>query len=292
MANSSEKSSAEMRSPIATSQDLGWESIVVEEFQNPSGSSETSYESDHIVCLSLATRPNRIWQATSDRSYMGVYTKGDLTILPAELTSSYRAYGEDHHLQIAIPPQFLKQIATETISTDPDRLELITEFCVRNPKIEQLAMMLRTELHQGNSSVGQLYVESLANALTVNLLRDYSATKLQIATYPGGLSDRQILQVTDHIKDRLTESIKIKDLAKFLGISQFHFSRLFKKSTGIAPHQYVMQQRIELAKQLLEKSDIPIADIALNCGFNSQSHLGRYFRAITGMTPRAYRQDK
>ncbi|MGD1921910.1 MAG: helix-turn-helix transcriptional regulator [Pleurocapsa sp.] len=96
----------------------------------------------------------------------------------------------------------------------------------------------------------------------------------------------------DYINDRLTESIKIKDLAKILGISQFHFSRLLKKSTGIAPHQYVMQQRIELAKRLLKKPDIAIADIALNCGFNSQSHLGRYFRTITGMTPRAYRQNK
>lgn len=292
MANSSEKSSAEIRLPIATSQDLGWESIVVEEFQNPPGSSESSCEPDHIVCLSLATRPHRIWQATGDRYHMGLYTKGDLTIIPAERLISYRAYGEDRHLQIAIPPQFLKQIATETISTNPDRLELITKFCVRNPKIEQLAMMLRAELHQGNSGVGQLYVESLANALTVNLLRDYSATQLQIATYPGGLSDHQILQVTDYINDRLTESIKIKDLAKILGISQFHFSRLFKKSTGITPHQYVIQQRIELAKRLLEKADRSITDIALNCGFNSQSHLGRYFRAITGMTPRAYRLDK
>ncbi|MGV2831757.1 hypothetical protein [Myxosarcina sp. GI1(2024)] len=189
MTNSSEKPLAERRSPIATSQDLGWESIVVEEFQNPSGSGESSYEPDHIVCLSLATRPHRIWQAAGERSFTGVYTKGDLTIFPAELISSYRAYGDDRHLQIAIPPQFLKQIATETITTDPDRLELITEFRVRNPKIEQLALMLRAELHQGNSGVGQLYVESLANALTVNLLRDYSATQLQIATYPGGLSD-------------------------------------------------------------------------------------------------------
>ncbi len=53
-----------------------------------------------------------------------------------------------------------------------------------------------------------------------------------------------------------------------------------------------MQQRIELAKNLLKKADSSIADIALNCGFNSQSHLGRCFRAITGMTPRAYRQER
>ena len=80
-------------------------------------------------------------------------------------------------------------------------------------------------------------------------------------------------------------------MANFLGISKFHFSRLFKRSTGVSPHQYVMLQRIELAKQLLKKADISIADVALDSGFNSQSHLGKYFRTFTGMTPKAYRKN-
>ncbi len=282
----------QIQSPIVSSQDLGWESIVVEEFKQPPGSIESGTHEEHTICLCLATRPNRIWQTLGDRTYVGLYTKGDLTIAPAQVHCSYRTYNEDIYLQMTIAPQFLEQIATEVINYDLDRLELVTEFCVRNAKIEQLAMMLRAELHQGNSGVGQLYIESLANALVINLLRDYSGTKPSIKIYEGGLSDRALLKVTDYINDRLTQSIRIKDLAEFLGISQFHFSRLFKQSTGRSPHQYVMQQRIELAKKLLKKADLPIADVALDSGFNSQSHLGKYFRAMTGMTPRAYRQDR
>ncbi|VEP14577.1 AraC family transcriptional regulator [Hyella patelloides LEGE 07179] len=285
-------SSSTKSSPIVSSLDLGWESLIVEEFQQPLGSGEIFAEKEHTIALCLATKPHRIWQAVDDRSYVGVYTKGDISITPAELPSSYRAYGNDHYLQIRIPPQFLKQVATEAINSDPDRLELKTEFCDRNSQIEQLAMMLRAELYQGSNGVGKLYIESLANALTVNLLRDYSGTKPQVAIYKGGLSDLQLLQVTDYINDHLTQSIKLKDLAEFLGISQFHFSRLFKKSTGISPHQYVIQQRIELAKQLLKKADISIANIALECGFNSHAHLGKYFRQMTGMTPREYRQNR
>ena len=153
-------------------------------------------------------------------------------------------------------------------------------------------MMLRAELDRGSDGIGQLYIESLANALTINLLRNYSGTKPQVALYEGGLSDRALVRVTEYINEHVTQSIKLQDLAAYVGITQFHFSRLFKQSTGMSPHQYVMQQRIERAKQLLKKADMSIADIALNCGFSSQSHLGKYFRAMTGMTPRKYRQEQ
>ncbi|MEM7595461.1 MAG: helix-turn-helix transcriptional regulator [Cyanobacteria bacterium P01_A01_bin.83] len=81
----------------------------------------------------------------------------------------------------------------------------------------------------------------------------------------------------------LNQAIKIKDLAAFVSISQFHFSRLFKQSTGKTPYQYIMEQR--------NKEDRAIADIALDCGFSSQSHLGKHFRQLTGITPKAYRQS-
>ncbi|MDJ0592635.1 MAG: helix-turn-helix domain-containing protein [Pleurocapsa sp. MO_226.B13] len=278
-------------SPIVSSQDLGWESIIVEEFKQPPGSGKCAPEPEHTVALCLATKPYRIWQAIGNRSYTGVYTKGDISIAPAELPWSYKVYGYDHYLQLRIPSQFLQQVAIETINTALDRLELITEFRDRHPQIEQLAMMLRAELYEGNNGVGQLYIESLANALVVNLLRNYSGNKPQVVIYEGRLSDRALLKVIEYINEHLNQSIKTKDLAEYLGISQFHFSRLFKQSTGISPHQYVMQQRIELAKRLLKKADRSIADIALDCGFSNQSHLGKYFRQLTGMTPKAYRQN-
>ena len=284
-----QKKLLENPSPVISSQDLGWESVIVEEFQQPPGMCEPDSWQEHTIALCLAHKPLRIWQAIGDRSYSGIYTKGDISITPADILNSYQAYGDDHYILIKIPPQLIKQVATETVNSDPDCIELVTEFRARNHQIEQLAMMLRTELHQGKNGMGQLYIETLTNALIVNLLRDY-AGKPQIPTYEGGLSDRQLLCVTDYINDCLTQTIKVQDLAELLGISRFHFSRLFKQTTGISPHQYVMQQRIELAKQLL-KQDVSIADIALDCGFNSHSHLGKYFRQMTGMTPKAYRQD-
>jgi AraC family transcriptional regulator len=107
--------------------------------------------------------------------------------------------------------------------------------------------------------------------------------------YEGGLGDRKLLQVTNYINDYLDQDIKLANLAQLLGMSQSHFSYLFKQSMGISPHQYLLQQRIERAKQLLKQTDRSVMEIALTCGFDSHSHLSKQFRQLTGMTPKAYR---
>lgn len=93
----------------------------------------------------------------------------------------------------------------------------------------------------------------------------------------------------DKINEYLDRDIKLTDLAELVGISQFHFSRLFKQSMSIAPHQYLLQQRIEKAKQLLKQTKLSVVEISLQCGFNSHSHLTKQFRQHTGMTPKVYR---
>jgi len=143
------------------------------------------------------------------------------------------------------------------------------------------------ELHQ--ESGNRLYADSLANVLAVHLLRHHATTQPELPTYEGGLPQRQLLQVLDYIDAHLGGEIALADLAELVGMSQFHFGRLFKQSLDLSPYQYLLQQRVERAKQLLKQTDKPVVAIALECGFNSHSHLGRKFRQLTGMTPRAYR---
>lgn len=285
-------STTKFASPIVSSQPLGWKPLIVEEWKQPPGEMEYLHAwAGHSIALCLAPRPHRIHQVVGDRRYMGVYTKGDISITPAGIESSYRAEGEDCYLEIQIPAQFLQQVATEAIELDSNRIELVTEFRVRDPQIEQTLLMLRSELHKGSGWVGQLYVESLANVLAVHLLRKYSTIQPRVALYEGGLGDRKLLQVLEYINEHLDQDVKLEDLALLAGISQFHFSRLFKQSMGISPHRYLLGQRVERAKQLLKGSQLAIADIALQCGFNSQSHLGKSFRELTGITPSAYRKS-
>ena len=96
-------------------------------------------------------------------------------------------------------------------------------------------------------------------------------------------------QALDYIERNLDQAITLEDIASDLGISQFHFCRYFKKHMGIAPYRYVIQQRVERAKQLIKGHKLSLVEIALLCGFNSQSHLIHHFKKQTGITPKTYR---
>ena len=276
--------------PILSSQDRSWNNILVEQFQHPAGEGRTYFQCEHTICMSLAPRPVRLLQTKGGKTYAGLHKKGDISITPAETPFFARWDSDDRFLQIRIASGFMQNIARETLDTNPDSLELIPEFRTRDPQIEAIGMMMLSELQQENLG-GKLYIESLLNVLAVHLLRKYSATKPQLGIYEGGLSERQLLQVVEYINEHLDREIKLADLAQLIDISQSHFSYLFKQSLGIPPYQYLLQQRIERAKQLLMQKERSIIDIALECGFNSHSHLSKQFRQLTGMTPKTYRAN-
>jgi AraC family transcriptional regulator len=276
--------------PTLSSQNQGWENIRVEQFQHPAGEGWCHFNDEHAISLSLAPRPVRLLQIQGGKTYVGLYGKGDISVTPAKMPFFARWDSDDRFLQIRIASGFIESIARETLDMNIDRLELLSEFRTRDSQIEAIAMLLLAELKQKYIG-GRLYTESLANVLAVHLLRQYSASAPRLTIYEGGLPQRQLLQVLDYINEHLSQDIKLTDLAQFIGMSQFHFSHLFKQSLGIAPYQYLLQQRVERAKQLLKQTDYSIMDIALECGFNSHSHLSKQFRQLTGMTPTAYRAD-
>lgn len=255
--------------PIASSEPLDWQPLRVEEFQQPPGVTNVpAGEGDAIVlCLCLGSRPYRIQQIVGDRRFTGLYAKGDISITPADVPGSYHAEGDDHYLSVQLPALFLKSVAQEAMELNCDRVELVTNFRLRDLQLEQTLMLLRAELHRGNGWGGRLYVESLATALVVSLLREYSSLQPRVAVYEGGLSDRKLLEISDYIYAHLDQDIKLADLANLAGISPFHFSRLFKQAIGVSPHRYVLEQRVERAKHLLKNS--PIRSLKSPCSVDS-----------------------
>ncbi|MEG4321546.1 MULTISPECIES: helix-turn-helix domain-containing protein [unclassified Microcoleus] len=253
-----------------------------------SAKGSSHYGDEHTISLSLAPRPVRLLQIQGGKTYAGLYAKGDISITPAKMPFFARWDSDDRYLQIRIASRFIESVAREAFEMNPDRLELLPEFRTRDRQIESIGIMLLSEVQQQNLGPN-LYIESLSNVLAVNLLRQYFTAKPRLTIYDGGLPERQVLLVLEYINEHLSQDIKLADLAALLGMSQFHFSHMFKQAIGIAPYQYLLQQRIERAKELLKQKERSIVEIALECGFNSHSHLSKQFRQLTGMTPTAYR---
>jgi len=123
----------------------------------------------------------------------------------------------------------------------------------------------------------------------IHLLRHYSTLTQPIALPDSRFTRNQLQQAIDYIHTYLNRDLSLAELASVVNISPTYFASLFKKTMGISPHQYVIQQRIERAKVMLMKTDLAIADIALQVGFSSQSHLTQQFKRVTGMTPKQVR---
>ena len=99
----------------------------------------------------------------------------------------------------------------------------------------------------------------------------------------------RLRRVTQHVQENLQRELRLAELSALVHMSPYHFARLFKRSTGVPPHQFLLRHRIEEARGLLAAQRVPIAEIARSVGFRTPSHFTTTFRRVTGMTPSAYR---
>ena len=107
----------------------------------------------------------------------------------------------------------------------------------------------------------------------------------------GGLTGHQLRHIKEFVDAHVSKEIGISELAGLIGLSQFHFIRTFKHSVGLSPYQYVLSERISVAKKMLSECDLSIADVALAVGFSGPTQLNRVFRKWIGVTPTAFRRE-
>ncbi len=123
-------------------------------------------------------------------------------------------------------------------------------------------------------------------------LRDGNDVRHQAAsTYRGGLGPARLRKVTELVDAKIEDGLNLGEMAQSVGLSTAHFSQMFRKSTGESPHQFVLRQKMERAKEMLRTGEARILDVAIACGFKTQQHFARVFRRICGVSPTEYRQE-
>src|SRR5205823_6627132 len=174
--------------------------------------------------------------------------------------------GPTQRMAVAIHPRMLARALEET-AHEAD-VELTEHWNLIDGHLSALLLEMRADLEDG-SPAGQLYGESLANALAVYLLQRYAVRRITPAAYKGGLPASRLKRVLDYIAERLDQNISLFQLANVAGMSTHYFSELFKQRTGRAPHQYVLQKRIDRAKERLADPGHTITEAALDAGFQN-----------------------
>ena len=135
------------------------------------------------------------------------------------------------------------------------------------------------------------YAETLGLLLLWELRHAADRKYSQLNPVRGGLTVLQLRRIKEFVDVHISKGIGISELASLVGLSQFHFIRAFKHSVGLSPYQYVLSERISVAKELLSKRDLSIAEVALAVGFSDPSQLNRVFRKLIGVTPTVYRRE-
>jgi AraC family transcriptional regulator len=189
----------------------------------------------------------------------------------------------------AIDQSFVDQVWRSAFDGAGNRA-IQTVIDVDDPLTKHFCDLGRRELGMAGAG-GRLYVEGLATVLTVHLLRTHGTSKLASMPHRGGLAPMQLRRVVDFIAAHLGDEIALTDLAGLAGLSTHHFGEAFKASTGRPPYRYLIERRVERARELLSIGKSPIAEIAYAVGFSSQAHLTTNFRRVTGFTPGRFRRS-
>src|SRR5580693_4735233 len=215
------------------------------------------------------------------------YAPGEMILCRRNTEEWVRWQSPIQMLMITVPDQTFHSVAEEMGGRAP---ELNGTPLLKDERIRALAAA-EADLENG-SPTGRIYTDSIGRALAAALMHSQGALRSPMRHYRGGLSPVQLRRVTSFVHENLHEDVSLMQMAEEAKLSPAYFSQMFHQATGVAPHQFVLRARVERAKELLVKEDARVLDVAIACGFQTQQHFARVFRALCKMSPTQFRQAR
>ena len=214
-----------------------------------------------------------------------------LCIMPKAVESHWDIRGPLSFVHLYCTQQHLRHIGEQIWDKSPAEFTLIETSFQRDDKVTALYRHFLLA-YDWQDSANQLVLSSASTLLLTHLIQHYSQVNWRLPVITGGLSPYALRTVCEYIDAHLAQPLTLAVLAKEAALSEYHFARMFSLSMSIPPHQYVMQRRLDVAKQLIALSEYSFTEIAYRCGFSSASHLSQRFKIETGVTPTQYRQQR
>jgi AraC family transcriptional regulator len=265
---------------LGTSKTYGWEGLYAEVGENQGWSVRDLVPVGHYVAINRADRDLHVRSLEGGKWVEHTLVPGSLWIQPAGRAFSFEVTERAHWCGAILEPAKLKALVGSDSAVEP-AIGLV------DPVLGPVMQALAAEVLRGGSS-GRRFAEGLLLVIATQLLRLFGEAR---AVPKGGITGRQQRLVSDHVDAHLDQAIAVGDLAALLGLSEAHFSRAFKQTTGVAPHRFVMGRRLERAKRLLADTDDAVASIAAACGFADQAHFAKAFSQAYGLAPSALRKS-
>src|SRR5882757_6414910 len=257
----------------------------VELFQ-PESVTEPRHWVRHDQAFAMMMGPGSIeWGARRSAMEKFDYAAGDLALCDRHV-GEWVGIMATPHLQLGISDAPL-MAASDGAYGD---VELRAQRKFADARLGALVAAAHAEMAAGFPS-GRLFLDSIEQAMAVALVNGHAVRHRPVQLYRGGLGSARLRRIKELVDAKMEDDLSLDEMAQSVGLSTAHFARMFRRSTGKIPHQFVLRQRIERAKAMLRAPDARILDVAIACGFKTQQHFAQAFRDVWGASPTEYRQD-
>ncbi|GJH08493.1 helix-turn-helix transcriptional regulator [Caballeronia novacaledonica] len=276
--------------PIATTREREWSGVTVDMYAPLPDVSDRYPALDHHLICYCPSGSARLVQGRDGSVHESLVSAGVSMLMPAGYDSLWEG-SASATARLRIPAALISSAGEQTGRRSTSQIEIRNVFETRDPVIEHVALILMGELDRKPHPAQTLIVDHVSFALAAHLIRSYNVFEPVVPQLPPALSKVEIARLTAYIESNLDRQIGLVELAAIVNVSRFHFTRLFKQSTGMTAISFVEQCRIRRAQSLIMETALPLSEVALMTGFSDQSHFTRRFHRHVGCTPAAFARE-